>query len=471
MKNEYNDLEYSAPSPEYSTPVKEHRPDPDLEFAAPPPEYGQGTRPLEAEEKKRSFFLRNLLIIPLLMMIGTLLFGSGAGKQNEIPGVIPASSETEPARTEPVQSLPPHTEQTRAEAGEPELSAVLEAFPGGEITFTATLLPEPGDGHEYDLRALRMGQHVYWNEEKTGLSLVDDPGAIPITGDKAAGYTLRYEGGSAAASIPEDAQLSVYVVFLDQSTGIEYEIESNRVDAVPPPEPEYPTYPLADGRIVITVYNDTLTFEIPSQVETDDYRTILAMEEIPEAEFTEYSLPGAWTPEGYGFAGWVVHVNNPMDLSSETELFQEYDGDPPVDALINQDNYAFRIYGPLTRDDVERVPPNEAGIRYVNIHAVWIRENPEDIRLVLDDGFGNTSEYGMDSPIASEGYLYLCCYPEPTREGFVFDGWYDEEGNRVDLLMDYFSFTPMLYDESGSFQGYDWNSSFTVRLTAHWRPA
>lgn len=161
-----------------------------------------------------------------------------------------------------------------------------------------------------------------------------------------------------------------------------------------------------------------------------------------------------------------------MDLGSNTNLFMEYNGDPPVDVLIAEDSYAFQIGGVLTRQDVERVPPTEDGVRYVNIHASWIYRNPTDLRLYLQDGMGGETAYGMDSPAASEGFLYLCTYPIPQREGYEFDGWYDWEGNRVELLMSFFSFTATSYDADGSFLGYDWSESGKeeVYLTAHWKP-
>ena len=207
----------------------------------------------------------------------------------------------------------------------------------------------------------------------------------------------------------------------------------------------------------------------PIEVE-GDYRTILAMDTLPEAEFTEYALPAALTPDGYSFGGWVVHVNNPMDLSSDADLFAVYNGDPPVEAMITAETDVFRVNGLLTREDVERVPPSQDGVRSVNVHAVWIEENPAMIQLELDDGFGNVAGYGQNTPMYSEGFLYLCCYPTPVHPGMVFDGWYDEAGNRVDLLVCYFSFTPALYDEEGTFLGYDWDSAGTVTLTAHWKP-
>lgn len=352
----------------------------------------------------------------------------------------------------------------------PSCSAVLEAFPGGDIDFTATLLPQPGDDHEYALQTWYMGQLCYYEGEKMGFSLGDNPRELPVTGDSEHGYSVHYAGGSAAASLPEGAELAVYVGLKDLSTGYLYMIESNRIDTAVA-KPAAPAYPLGDGKLVITVYNDTLTFDYPSAVDSDDYRTLLAMEEIPEASFTSYPLPSALTPDGYDFAGWVIHVNNPMDLSSETDLFGEYNGDPPIETLLGEDNFAFPVQGSLTRDDVERVPPGEDGVRYINVHAVWIDQHPSEQRLFLDDGAGNETAYGMETPIASEGYLYLCNYPVPTREGLVFDGWYDEDGNRVDLLVGFFSFYPTAYDEDGNFIGYDWTTNKDVRLVAHWKPA
>ena len=355
-------------------------------------------------------------------------------------------------------------------APKPVTSAVLEAIPGGEVDVVATLTPQIGDSHDYDLEVTGMGQMVYWEETTTGLSLGDDPGSILVTGDNIIGYTVHYTGGSAAASIPEGAELSIYVILTDKTTGRKYVIETNRVKGVPPAETEeYPTYPLEDGMLVITVYNDTLTFDIPSQVEVEDYRTILAVDVIPEAEFTQYGLPAARTPDGYEFTGWVIHVNNPLDFSSEVDVFGEYNGDPPVDVLINDNTFAYKVYGTLTPEDIERIPPTEDGTRFVNVHATWIKQEPDNELLLMDDGQGNVIVYGMDSPIASEGYLYLCNYPVPEREDMTFDGWYDDDGNKVELLMCYFSFVPMMYDEDGHFIGYDWGTAKPVHLTAHWK--
>ena len=362
-------------------------------------------------------------------------------------------------------------------ASEPQLDGTLEAFEGGVVYAQFRFIPGSGDEHAYQFRVLHAGQEVKDGTELMGLSLVDDPGALAVTGDNHAGYTVVYNGGSAAAGIPEGTQLRLYVVLLDESTGEEYTIPTNFIDPVEPLEEidDYETWPLGDGTIVFTVYNDTMNFDIPSQVEVeDDYRTFLAVDSVDEAGFTGYELPSAYAPDGFDFGGWVVHVNNPMDLSSEADLFSEYNGDPPVEALVPPDSFVFPVYGVVTPADVERVPPtvmeDGSSVRFVNVHAVWIEENPDPADFYLDDGHGNVTGYGMASPMYSEGFLYLCNYPAGGDSGEVFEGWYDAEGNRVDVLVSYFSFTPAIYDEDGNFLGYDWDAARTpFTLYAHWK--
>lgn len=459
-------MEYYKHPPELSAPPPEAGPLPELELAAPPPEFGQGSGPGPEAPKKRR--LRQILLIPALLLSAFLFFHG-----TRAPATIP----TEPPESLPVESSEPDapvssvvTEPAPStEPPAPSLSGSLEIDGDGRGEAEFRFVPAPGDPRDYALRVVRMGQQAYWAEESTGFSLVDDPASVPVTGDRENGYRVHYSGGTAAAMIPLSGQLSLYVVLEDQNSGEQWTVETNRVDAIDPtPEPE--TWPLAEGRLSITVYNDTTTYEFPSPVDAGGYLTVLARETVPEAEFTEYALPEALSPEGYDFAGWVIHVNNPMDLSAEGDLFGEYNGDPPPEALL-EGSFAFPVNGSLTREDVERVPPGADGVRYVNVHAVWIRRETREPLLFLDDGEGKVSAYGMELPLASEGYLYLCNYPVPEREGLVFEGWYDGSGNKVELLVCYFSFVPILENEDGSFGGYDWGSLVPVHLTAHWRPA
>ena len=349
----------------------------------------------------------------------------------------------------------------------PTLSATLDRIPGSDdVVFHAVLLPQPGDDHEYELEVWNQGQIVYDGEETMGLSLGPDPREGVVEGSRETGYTFDYSGGCALGFLPEDLELSVYVSLRDASTGYIYYVESNRIET----GPNLPTYPLESGKVVITVYNDTTLFEYPSQIEGDDgYLTLLTVETFDAADFTSYELPDPLPPTGFTFAGWVIHVNDPFDYGSDATLFEDYNGDPPPETMLNETNYAFPVESTLTREDLEKVPPDEEGNRFVNVHAVWIKEDPEGL-LILDDGFGNTVRYSMEIPLASEGYLYLFRYPVPTHpDGLTFNGWYDEEGNRVDLLMSFFSFYKVVRDEDGNFEYYDWNSSEEVYLTARWK--
>ena len=460
-------MEYDKHTPELSAPPPETGLPPELPVL--PPEFGQGSGSQPEAPKKRR--LRQLLLIPALLLSVFLLFHG-----TKAPASIP-TERTEPTDPFPMESSKPDAPASSGETepapsnepAAPSLSGSLEIDPDGRGEAEFRFVPDPGDPRDYDLRVVLMGQQAYWEDESIGFSLVDDPASVPVTGDRENGYSVRYSGGTAAAMIPLSSQLSLYVVLEDQHSGKRWTIETNRVDAVAP-EPEVETWPLAEGTLTITVYNDTTTYEFPSLVDAGDYQTLLAMETMPEAEFTDYVLPSPLIPEGYEFAGWVIHVNNPMDLSAEGNLFAEYNGDPPPEALL-EGGFAFPVQGTLTREDVERVPPSEDGVRYVNVHAVWISAEPERELLFLDDGDGNVSAYGMELPMASEGYLYLCNYPVPEREGLVFEGWYDDSGNKVELLVCYFSFVPILENEDGSFGGYDWGSLVPVHLTAHWRPA
>lgn len=350
---------------------------------------------------------------------------------------------------------------------EPILSATLERIPGtDDIEFNAGFRPQPGDPHDYQLEVWNMGQIIYDGDEPRGMSLGADPRAGTVEGSKETGYTVHYSGGSALGLVPEGLELSVYVSLRDAATGYIYTIESNRVET----GAALPSYPLESGTVVITVYNDTTMFEYPSQVEDDDgYLTLLTVEAFDAAEFSSYELPDPLTPSGFTFAGWVIHVNDPFDYGSDATLFEDYEGEPPREAMLNETNYAFPVEATLTREDLEKVPPDADGNRFVNVHAVWIKENPTGL-LVMDDGISDIIIYDTEIPMASEGYLYLCRYPVPTHpDGLNFAGWYDAEGNRVDMLIGFFSFYSELRDEDGNFTGYDWNSPETVHLTAHWR--
>ena len=344
------------------------------------------------------------------------------------------------------------------------LSADLRLFLGGWAEFNAAFKIPEGDNHDYDLAVEELTLRVLGEEE---YPMVSEPGELEITGSNEEGYLVRYYG-QAAASLKGNASCTAYIRMIDNSTGQTYEAETVPVQVAEAAN-ELPVFPLSSGKVSIVVYNDTMSFQVPTPVGNEYEYTILDVNTFPMEEFFEYELPEPIAPSGYTFLGWVVHVGNPFDLNSEWNPFAFYDGDPPVDVLTSSGSYAFPVERTLTRADVEHIPPDAEGVRNVNVHAVWTRQDPAEELLFLGDGQGNLTAYDMDVPLASEGYLYLCRYPVPEREGWTFTGWYDSEGNRVDLLVCYFSFVPMLYNEDGDFIGYDWNTYTPVYLTAGWK--
>ena len=117
---------------------------------------------------------------------------------------------------------------------------------------------------------------------------------------------------------------------------------------------------------------------------------------------------------------------------------------------------------------MERIPPSEDGVRYVNIHAMWILEDPENTKnqIIFHDGETEWS-YGAETAAASEGFTYLAAFDVPEKEGFEFMGWYDEEGNKVEML-DYYVFFDGVQNPDGSWT-YDWYNPHPVHLYARWK--
>ena len=364
-----------------------------------------------------------------------------------------------------------------------ETAAAITALSRSDVSFTAAFKTTQDSGSYFDMtpNALSLvwqdenGEELYrdyldadsvQSEESFDFAKSPPWGEWPDWSFSYSGKHWFYDSTYYDKSEYIGKEKSVYaeLTLFNRFDGRRYTLRSE-----PVPAPQEVNYPLGDGEIVITVYNDTTTFEFPTVVSSGGYLTALARTTIAESDFTSYTMPSALTPSGYDFAGWVVHVGNPFTDDTAAELYTEFSGDPPVDRLLGEGNYAFAVGTTLTKEDIEKVPPSGDGKRWVDVHAVWIEKNPSQKLLRLDDGLGNVAEYGMMVPLASEGYLYLCRYPVPEREGYVFDGWYNESGERVDLLLCYFSFTPMTYDANGSFTGYDWSRSEAVTLTAHWR--
>lgn len=270
--------------------------------------------------------------------------------------------------------------------------------------------------------------------------------------DPEGGWRYVYAGTLPWQSLPEEAdRCSLCLTVEDPNTGTSYALESNTV----PVE----IYPLTEGEIQVTVYNETTIFEVPTVVPNDFYMTILLQQTLPAAEFESLTLPRAIAPEGAVFVGYAVHFGNPYDNGASQNA--------------GADAFAFLLPGSdsetaepvLTQQDVMRIPPAPDGVRYVNLHALWwVEENPS---LLLDDGVSEVIQLNPYAFLYSEGFAYLDALPVPEREGYWFAGWYDEDGNPVHLLA-YTDHCDPIYDENGNLEDYDWQSFHPITLVAHW---
>lgn len=390
-----------------------------------------------------------------------------AGLEGELTLTLLASYEEEGEQRQTVYTTTLELELPPA----PALDAYLFVKPGGGIEYKATLTPQPEDDHAYELRINSIGTLCYDGGEVFAFSFGEGPAAMPLEYDPEHGWLTYYSGPSGIGSLPESSEVSIMLDWVDDSTGAHYYVESNRVPASDAAT-AFPVYPLEEGTIVVTVYNDTWDFQVPSVIPNDAGVTILAQERFPESEFSFYIPPSYHTPSGYSFGGWVVDYGNPFDNGYEREIYTPDlgTGEPPVERLIPDTNFCFDMGPVLTQENVVYIPPSEDGVRYVNIHAAWIAEDAETGGLLLDDNMGNVTAYSNECPLVSEGNLYLCAFPVPQQEGYVFDGWYTAEGKRVYMLNSWYSFIGVETNPDGSFAGY--NGEFTpVTLYAHWKPA
>ncbi len=80
---------------------------------------------------------------------------------------------------------------------------------------------------------------------------------------------------------------------------------------------------------------------------------------------------------------------------------------------------------------------------------------------------GNVAVYSRNAcrPENSATQFYTAILPAPEREGYRFDGWYNEKGERVERL-DWVDFFPTVTDEDGlSIPDF---SAGPYKLTAKW---
>ena len=188
------------------------------------------------------------------------------------------------------------------------------------------------------------------------------------------------------------------------------------------PSPTATPQPLrSTGTIHIVVYADldNPDYDWFNPEPGTDPLMILAEDTLEEATFESYTLPEFPVLEGYTPVGYIMQTVDTGSYMYDELPMQLY---PLTDTLLPE--------------HVVNAPIFENGERYVEIHALW-RYNGESERILILDG----TSYAYNSPIASEGLCYLAAYPVPEREGMTFAGWYDEEGNRVEVLT-YFDFYP-----------------------------
>ena len=82
---------------------------------------------------------------------------------------------------------------------------------------------------------------------------------------------------------------------------------------------------------------------------------------------------------------------------------------------------------PLTADFAASIRPGDTGERSIVLRAAWrlTEQSRYPWSLTLDDGI-NAVTYEAAVPMASGGDVYLCAYPQPTRDGYRFTGWYSD---------------------------------------------
>ena len=364
----------------------------------------------------------------------------------------------------PVDVLPP----------EPETTAYFHLIDDGTSDFKAELIPAAGYEDAYDLELLGFGFTYYAEGHAFYGSTASFDDMPELTRGEDGVWLAHLMTESGVEYLPEEVkEIGAMVTLRDKKTGYIYRIESDAQEVPRETVPELAVYPLGSEHIIITVYNDTITFDIPTVIENDDYMTILDQQVYTADTFTGYTLPDAIAPSGYTFNGWVVHSGSPFDNGFDGEnpfkAYSEQGIEPPASAVIGENPIVFNVGNTLTPEDISHVPISADGTRYVNVHACWYDPSNTTAFILLDDGMGNVASYNADHPLVSEGFIYLCSFPVPEREGYAFAGWYDLFGNRVEVLNAYYSFIPEIYDDNGNFVDHNWDvGAMPVYLTAHW---
>ena len=368
-----------------------------------------------------------------------------------------------------VQATAPIEQMPAAEA-----FAYLYVQDDGTADFKAAFTTTEDDTHVYELEPLMLWAEAFNEDQQRigGFWTLEDLSELDYEsfGDSGNREYVLHRWDKIGEWPDEAAYCSFRCYVRDNTNGYIYQLESN-VARLP-----RKSHPLGDEIIELTVYNDTLDGSYENLV--------LVHTQINAADFTEYELPIPTFAANYSFTGYVGFFGSPFDngydayddyggpASEPPQLTEDFSGEAPVEFYLSRDMFSFPLNGlTLTKAMVEYVPVAADGVRYVNIHATWqyTGSSPE-FYVELDDGQGNVTNYPVAHPLASEGFFFTETFPQPVPPmGYFFDGWYDENGNRVEVLMDYFSFTPYLYDENGKYVDYDWGSPpKTVHLVARW---
>ena len=263
-------------------------------------------------------------------------------------------------------------------------------------------------------------------------------------------YLCIYAGG-ALPTRPDTPDKTEPASLSPETQNADAETEA-QTEPEPETEPAAP-YPLRDGEMLITVYSGTLDAAYEPE--------ILLQERVSELTFTGMEIAAPEDIDAFSFYGYVIHIGNPWLRPAE---------EPP-----GTQRTVIPIGLTLTREAVEKTPVASDGVRYVDIYANWISDTDpatSDQTFTLDDGMGHVKEFDGSNPMYSEGFLYITAYPETERAGYIFDGWYNADGERVDLLQSFMSFfEPNAFDENGNAIDVDMNKPVQIALKARWRTA
>ncbi|MBR2790553.1 MAG: hypothetical protein IKD70_08110, partial [Eggerthellaceae bacterium] len=193
----------------------------------------------------------------------------------------------------------------------------------------------------------------------------------------------------------------------------------------------------------------------------------------PEEEFEAWTLPAAETPLGeYGDQwtfepiGYVMYYG-PLEMTEDTYGTHYW--------VEGESEFALMLEGnQITWDEVQFIPPDEHGIRFVEIHVVYALTTSPDADLVIlaDDGLGNVTAYPTaSSPLQSAGVTWLGVLPIPEMDCYYFAGWFDKEGRQV-----WYAWNEDIYEYSYTWiDGQEWPETEIIihpfEIVAGWVPA